>query len=83
MARQREAADTGSPRSAHATSTPARTAGSPARPPRAVAAAPVLPPDHDPAQIRSWARANGRHIGDRGRIPSDVIDAFRQAHATP
>jgi hypothetical protein len=31
--------------------------------------------------IRDWARQNGFEMSDRGRIPSNVIDAFDQAHA--
>jgi hypothetical protein len=30
--------------------------------------------------IRAWARANGHQISDRGRIKSDVIDAYHAAH---
>jgi hypothetical protein len=31
--------------------------------------------------IRDWARQNGYELSDRGRIPSNVIEAFEQAHA--
>jgi hypothetical protein len=27
-------------------------------------------------EIRAWARENGYNVSDRGRIPSDIIDAF-------
>lgn len=42
-------------------------------------------PDEPPAagareDIRSWARANGHEIGDRGRIPQAVVDAYADAH---
>jgi len=30
--------------------------------------------------IRSWARANGHQISDRGRIPSRVVEAYTAAH---
>ncbi len=30
--------------------------------------------------IRAWARKNGYEISDRGRIPSEVADAYRKAH---
>lgn len=30
--------------------------------------------------IREWARANGKKVSDRGRIPRDVQDAFAKAH---
>jgi hypothetical protein len=32
------------------------------------------------ADIRAWARAHGRDIADRGRIPSDVIAAYNDAN---
>jgi hypothetical protein len=30
--------------------------------------------------IRDWAKKNGHAISDRGRIPSNVIEAFEAAH---
>jgi Lsr2 len=33
----------------------------------------------DPAAVREWARANGYTVGDRGRIPAPVVEAFRAA----
>lgn len=32
------------------------------------------------AEIRDWARANGYDVPDRGRIPSDVREAFESAN---
>lgn len=32
------------------------------------------------ADIREWARANGREVSDRGRIPASVVDAYDAAH---
>ena len=32
------------------------------------------------AELRSWARANGQTLNDRGRVPAAVIAAYRQAH---
>ena len=32
------------------------------------------------AAIRDWARANGHRIGDKGRIPTEVLDAYHAAH---
>ena len=32
------------------------------------------------AAIRAWARANGHKIGDKGRIPAAIIDAYHAAH---
>lgn len=28
------------------------------------------------AAVRTWARANGKQVHDRGRLPGDVIDAY-------
>ena len=33
----------------------------------------------DPAVVREWARRNGYTVGERGRIHSDVLDAFVKA----
>ena len=30
----------------------------------------------DLAAIREWARADGRTVSDRGRIPAEIIDAY-------
>lgn len=30
--------------------------------------------------IRSWARANGHTVSDRGRIPNAVVEAYEAAH---
>jgi hypothetical protein len=32
------------------------------------------------AQIREWARNNGHKIGDKGRIPADIVAAWEAAH---
>ena len=32
------------------------------------------------AAIRDWARTNGHSIGDKGRIPSSVLEAYHAAH---
>lgn len=32
------------------------------------------------AQMRSWARGQGMTVSDRGRVPTNVIDAWEQAH---
>jgi len=34
------------------------------------------------ASIRVWARQNGHEVGDRGRMPEEVINAYNTAHAT-
>ncbi|WP_029429682.1 histone-like nucleoid-structuring protein Lsr2 [Blastococcus sp. URHD0036] len=33
-----------------------------------------------PAAVRAWARGNGWDVGERGRLPADVTDAYRRAH---
>jgi len=33
----------------------------------------------DLAAIRSWAQQNGHKVGDRGRLPRSVVDAYDQA----
>ena len=33
--------------------------------------------------IREWARNNGWALADRGRIPTNVMTAFDEAHTTP
>ena len=32
------------------------------------------------AAIRKWARSNGFEIGDKGRIPTQIVDAYNNAH---
>ncbi|MFE9645812.1 histone-like nucleoid-structuring protein Lsr2 [Streptomyces sp. NPDC006365] len=34
--------------------------------------------DYDAAEVRAWARQNGHEVPARGRIPSPVLDAWRQ-----
>lgn len=34
----------------------------------------------DTAKIRAWAQEHGYSVGDRGRIPSDVRQAYKDAH---
>ncbi|WP_406841616.1 Lsr2 family protein (plasmid) [Streptomyces sp. AHU1] len=31
-------------------------------------------------EMRAWARENGHQVSDRGRIPSKIRDAYREAH---
>lgn len=33
----------------------------------------------DLGAVREWARANGRTVSDRGRVPGSVIDAYEAA----
>ncbi|MFB9676070.1 AAA domain-containing protein [Streptosporangium vulgare] len=32
-------------------------------------------------QIRTWARTQGYAVGDRGRLPSDVVEAYHHTHS--
>jgi hypothetical protein len=32
------------------------------------------------AAIRAWARSNGHRIGDKGRIPSAIVEAYHATH---
>ena len=34
------------------------------------------------AQVRAWAKANGYEVGEKGRIPKEVQDAYDEAHPT-
>lgn len=59
----------------------ARRAGGRAK--RAVAAAPARRATVDREQnqaIREWARAHKMKVSDRGRIPSEVLEAYHQAN---
>lgn len=31
-------------------------------------------------EVRAWARANGYDVSDRGRVPTHIVEAFRNAH---
>lgn len=44
--------------------------------------APTVPDKRDNAAIRAWAQQNGHPLGDRGRIPAVIIDAYNAAHPT-
>ncbi len=32
------------------------------------------------AEIREWARSQGREVSDRGRVPADIRSAYDNAH---
>ena len=51
-----------------------RSSGSSSAPSR-----PAADREHNQA-IREWAKAQGMKISERGRIPSDVLEAYRTAH---
>lgn len=40
----------------------------------------IVPQGVDPAAVRSWGRAHGWTLGDRGRLPADLITAYLGAH---
>jgi hypothetical protein len=35
----------------------------------------------DTAKIRAWAKENGYTVNDRGRVPSDIREAYERANA--
>lgn len=47
--------------------------------PRAGASVPDVPRGPDPAVVRSWAGAHGYQVGDRGRLPGEVVAAYNAA----
>ena len=38
------------------------------------------PARHDQSDVRTWARAQGLKVSDRGRIPADVLSRYESAH---
>lgn len=36
-------------------------------------------PKRDTAKIREWAQNNGYQLGDRGRIPLEIVEAYEAA----
>ncbi|MDP9397219.1 MAG: Lsr2 family protein [Actinomycetota bacterium] len=34
------------------------------------------------AEIRDWAKRHGHSVNERGRIPTSVVEAYEQAHAS-
>ncbi len=47
---------------------------------RALAPAPALaPPEPTPAEVRSWAIAQGLEVSDRGRVRKEIVEAYRAA----
>ncbi len=37
-------------------------------------------PQSEAKVIRAWAKAQGRHVPSRGRLPAEVVTAFHEAH---
>ncbi|GHJ45886.1 Lsr2 family protein [Catellatospora sp. TT07R-123] len=54
---------------------------SPARGPRSQPAAPLTAADQRAfnQRVRDWAKAQGKQVSDRGRVPADIVDAYRAA----
>lgn len=40
----------------------------------------IVPQVTDPSAVRAWGRAHGWTLGDRGRLPADLITAYLGAH---
>jgi hypothetical protein len=38
-----------------------------------------VPEDIDPAVVRAWAVKNGHDISEKGRVPQNIVEAWRQA----
>jgi len=49
-------------------------------PPRALDSVPAAHVAISPAAVRTWARANGHEVGERGRLPAELTEAYRRAH---
>jgi hypothetical protein len=47
------------------------------------AAGPLSPAPATPAEIRSWAIANGHQVGPKGRIPAPIVAAFEADRTQP
>lgn len=37
--------------------------------------------EYDAAEVRAWARANNKQVTDKGRVPDDIVAAWREATA--
>src|SRR5258708_1592382 len=47
------------------------------------AAAPAANDRERSRKIREWAQSNGYTVSDRGRLSTEIVDAFEQAEAAP
>ncbi|MFE7526298.1 Lsr2 family protein [Kitasatospora sp. NPDC057542] len=59
-----------------------RLAGGARRPGRGGAARPSGGGAPDTAKIRAWAKEQGLEVNDRGRVPSNVREAYEKANAS-
>ncbi|WP_285727051.1 histone-like nucleoid-structuring protein Lsr2 [Psychromicrobium xiongbiense] len=41
---------------------------------------PAVTRPNEISQIRQWARDNGHSVSDRGRIPAEIVEAYRKAN---
>lgn len=57
----------------------ARRTATAARPRAAAAARPAVDREQNQA-IREWARKRGMKVSERGRIPSEVLEAYHREH---
>lgn len=46
---------------------------------KAAAAAKSAGGSGDTAAIRAWAKENGHHVNDRGRVPAEIREAYEKA----
>jgi hypothetical protein len=60
-----------------------RTGGRKLRLATGQSAAPVSATREKNQEIRGWAQANGYAISDRGRLSTEVVEAFEAAQAAP
>jgi hypothetical protein len=73
-------ATSGSPRPAKTRTRSSKSKGGAGSSKRTGRAAKVVEPSVDAAELRSWARAHGYTVSDRGRVPGAVAAAYREAH---
>ena len=52
----------------------------PLRRPAGASVGRAAPSREENRAIREWAQRNGHQISERGRIPQNVIDAFKSSH---
>lgn len=48
---------------------------------RRTGGAPARPANNDNADVRSWAKENGHSVSERGRISTQIREAYDKAHA--
>jgi hypothetical protein len=68
------------PKAPRATKTQTRAAAATAPKVAPKKAAKASSGDLDMKAVRAWAQSNGYELGDRGRIPADIQDAYRAAN---